>query len=172
MADVKISELTDGAPIDGTEDLPIVKSGVTVRCSTQDIADLSVRTTKVTLSSAEILALNTTPKTLVAAQGAGTLIKVLGWTIRLNYGTTPYATNTNLRARLGASGHDGILNATSYLGQSANELTVYNPASPVNTATDFTLCVNQPLVAYVQTGDPTAGDSTMDIYVTYVVITL
>ena len=39
---IKISELNEaGLPLDGTEDLPIVESGVTKRCSTQDIANLS-----------------------------------------------------------------------------------------------------------------------------------
>jgi len=42
MANIKISELNEaGLPLDGTEDLPIVEAGVTKRCSTQDIANLS-----------------------------------------------------------------------------------------------------------------------------------
>lgn len=42
MADKKISELVECDPLDGTEDLPIVQDGVTVRCSTQEIADLAI----------------------------------------------------------------------------------------------------------------------------------
>ena len=39
---IKISELNEaGLPLDGTEDLAIVEAGVTKRCSTQDIANLS-----------------------------------------------------------------------------------------------------------------------------------
>lgn len=53
MANTKISELLEAGVLDGLEDLPIVQDGVTVRCSTQDIADLAhggVKTYKVLLS--------------------------------------------------------------------------------------------------------------------------
>jgi hypothetical protein len=42
MAEQKISEMTEATlPLDGTEDMEIVQSAVTRRCSTQDIADLA-----------------------------------------------------------------------------------------------------------------------------------
>jgi hypothetical protein len=40
MAEIKISELTSGSTLDGTEVVPIVQSGATVKVTTQDIADL------------------------------------------------------------------------------------------------------------------------------------
>ena len=40
MADVKISELTSAAALDGTELVPVVQNGSTVQTTTQDIADL------------------------------------------------------------------------------------------------------------------------------------
>jgi len=40
MAEVKISELTAGSTLDGTEVVPIVQGGATVKVTTQDIADL------------------------------------------------------------------------------------------------------------------------------------
>jgi len=40
MADKKISELTGAGTLTGTEEVPIVQSGVTVKTTTQDIADL------------------------------------------------------------------------------------------------------------------------------------
>ncbi|MFN4063435.1 MAG: hypothetical protein ACK4JA_04510 [Parazoarcus communis] len=40
MADVKISELDAAAALDGTELVPIVQDGVTVKATAQDIADL------------------------------------------------------------------------------------------------------------------------------------
>lgn len=43
MPTQKISEMTEATlPLDGTEDLEIVQNAVTRRCSTQDIADLSI----------------------------------------------------------------------------------------------------------------------------------
>lgn len=41
MAEVKISNLTAGTTLDGTELVPIVQGGTTVKMTTQDIADLS-----------------------------------------------------------------------------------------------------------------------------------
>jgi len=40
MAEIKISELTSGSALNGTEVVPIVQSGATVKVTTQDIADL------------------------------------------------------------------------------------------------------------------------------------
>jgi len=40
MAEIKISELTSGSALDGTEIVPIVQDGSTVKVTTQDIADL------------------------------------------------------------------------------------------------------------------------------------
>lgn len=168
MANVKISELADGAPIDGTEDLPIVKGGVTVRCSTQDIADLSVQTNVVSISSADILQLNTTPKTIVPAQGAGKFIMPLSVLFKVNFGTTAYATNTNLRIKQGAS-FDPLITVNSVLAQIADTL-IPKVFAPNITASSYSL--NEPLQVYVQTGNPTAGDGTIDIYVSYIVITL
>jgi len=41
MAQIKISELPEAGPLDGTEDVVIVQDALTQRCSTQDIADLA-----------------------------------------------------------------------------------------------------------------------------------
>lgn len=40
MAEIKISELTSGSALDGTEVVPIVQDGSTVKVTTQNIADL------------------------------------------------------------------------------------------------------------------------------------
>jgi len=48
------------------------------------------QTVKVTVSSAELLALATTPKDLIAAQGAGLAISPIMLTIKNNFGTVVY----------------------------------------------------------------------------------
>lgn len=40
MAEIKISQLSSGTTLDGTEVVPIVQGGTTVKITTQDIADL------------------------------------------------------------------------------------------------------------------------------------
>jgi hypothetical protein len=138
-----------------------------IRAFGQDIAD-SVFTTgliisKVTIPSASILTAFTTPVTLIAAQGAGTIIEVNSITIFLDYNSAAYATNTNLQ--FGLDGGNlltlgGIINQTNdyyYSTQTFNIGTIGpNLAFKVN----------------VQTGNPTAGNSPLYVYLTYRVITL
>lgn len=127
-------------------------------------------TVKVTISSAEILALNATPKTLVAAQGASTIIDLVSCQMFLDYNSIAYATNTSLWLSYNASGGDLHTTAVSIASTTAdyyvkfdlNAQTAYNSAVRVNT----------PLVAYVSGGNPTAGNSVIYMYLTYRVITL
>ena len=122
---------------------------------------------KVTLTSAQILALNTTPITLIPAQGIGTTIQLLSYVARLNYGTTAYATNTTLVLEVGNIDvhNDGVI-----LPKTADTLEqVGISGAPFeNGATS----VNAPLQATVSGGNPTAGDSILDLYLNYIVITL
>jgi len=127
-------------------------------------ASTSVLTAKVTLSSAEILALFTTPKQLIAAPGAGKIIVPLAVSYRLNFNSIAYTTNLNLRLRMNGTltQNSGILGlgATSYSLQ---------PLAGGAYSADIT---NTALTIDVATGNPAAGNSTMDVYVTYTIVTL
>ena len=75
-------------------------------------------TVKVSVSSAEILALNDIPKSLIAAPGAGKMIVPLAVSFRLNFVSVAYTTNLNLRLRMNGTltQNAGILGlgATAY----------------------------------------------------------
>lgn len=160
--------MTAAGALTGTEKIEAVQAGATVYITPNQLqVFVGISVAKVSISSAEILALNTTPKTLIAAPGAGKVIKVLGVTLALNFGTAAYATNTNLRLAVGT--WDPILTATSYLGATQDVLTSY-PLPTINS--DPSTVVNTPLIAYAQTGNPTAGDGTVDVYINYVIITM
>lgn len=170
MANIKISELNEATlPLDGTEDLPIVDAGVTKRCSTQDIADLALRHTKVTLSSAQILSMVTTPVTLVAAQGAGTVIFPVSYSLRVNYGTSAYTAGA-IRIGTGAdfdqlASVSNVLSVTQntfFRGFCATADSVGGTNTAANTACKIT-CAGS---------DPTGGNGTLDVYLSYYVITL
>lgn len=128
-----------------------------------------LNTVKVTISSAELLALNTTPKPLIAAGGAGTIIDVVSIQYFLDYNSAAYTTNTDLYVSYNAAGAN--LNAGSlslsgsldvYAKVNLDSQTLYNSATRVNT----------PLVAYVATGNPSAGNGAVNIYITYRIVTL
>jgi len=170
MADIKISELTEADPLDGTEDLPIVQDAATVRCSTQDIADLaSVKTAKVTASSAAILASNTTPVQILPAPGAGKFIEVLRVYYKLNFGTVAYDTNTSWQILLGGAGGANYTSNTNFLATGSTAL-IRPTANTSAINTDPVNYENLALVAYASGGNPANGDSTVDIYVVYQIL--
>jgi len=132
-------------------------------------------TAVVTVSSAEILALRASPKTLIAAPGAGKAIRYLGATIRLIYGTAAYTESTdNMRVKYtDGSGVDvsELIEATGFITLTADSLTSSRPANDAIVAQSG--AENQPLVLH-NTGDGeyAAGDSTFAVYIDYQVINI
>ncbi len=142
--------------------------GGTSLLGTGDIATVPV-TVKVSLSSAQILAGFTTPQTLVAAKGLGTFINVLSIAKRLNYGSVTYITNTTDRVYIGS--FSPIITDGAILASASNDFSVTSPTQSleVSGSADW---VNAPLMWKVVTGNPASGNSTLDLYITYNVITL
>lgn len=126
----------------------------------------------VTLSSAEILALATTPKTLVAAPGAGKIIMFEGALLLLNYGSIAYTeTDDNLGIKYtDASGVQvsNTIEATGFIDQTAD--TVTNAIPVLNTIVTAAGCVNQALVLDNLGDNYAAGNSTMNVIVSYRIV--
>lgn len=117
-----------------------------------------------TIETADVLLLNTTPKTLVAAI-ASRMIRIQNCRAKLTYNTVAYATNTTLN----------IYQTVS--GASNSQFTI--PIMLIATATQYRigtvaaaaqLAVNAALMVTVNTGDPTAGNSQIVIYFDYQVV--
>lgn len=91
-----------------------------------------IQYTEVTLTAAEIKALAATQKTLVAAQGAGTLIEFVGAQLKLNYGSEVFTESAdNLVIKYtNASGVavSQVIECTGFIDQSAD---TYTNALPV-----------------------------------------
>lgn len=150
-----VTVAVDGTTItgDGTSGNPLV--------ATQYIV-----TDKIQVSSGEILALNGTPKSLITAPAGTAFVQVIDVSVVLNFVTTPYATNTTLEVRnIGST--DVIANNQTSLLDSANTLRRFvmnttDTETPPGTGVELT----------VNTGNPTGGDGTLDIYITYCIINL
>lgn len=136
----------------------------------RDIFGSSIQSTSLSIASADVLQLNSTPLTIVAAQGAGTVIEVVSAFVGIDFNTAAYASSTTLYISCdGATDPQyvggTVLNATL----TSNRKLVDQNASA---ATDTQLIENTDLVVSVPTGNPTAGDSDITVRVLYRVITL
>jgi hypothetical protein len=168
MANVKISDLSNATtPLVGTEQFETVQGGVSLKTTSNDIASLAIKKVKVTLSSSEILALFTTPKVLIAAQGANTIINVISIAASLVYNSTPYATNTDIQFSI-----NSLSNLATYSGFLANTSSQIKVSTITSSEGSTSGATNRSLKLISLSGNPTAGNSTLDIYITYNVISL
>ncbi len=122
----------------------------------------------ITLTSTQILALNTTPITLVAAPGAGKAIMIKDGWARINYNSTTYS---NTLVQLKINGADEPQATISYLLEST--VTRYikiDSAQPyLDTTSKKSILENAALQIYTS-ANPTTGNSTIDILVEYQIL--
>lgn len=125
-------------------------------------APIRYKTVKIT--SAEILALNATPKELVAAPGAGRSIEFISAALHLDFGATAYDTNGTLQIRTATS--DSVLSGTlplaGCLGKTADGIGVMTPVS-----TGVDLDPNEAIELFMPSGECLNGDGTLTVVVGY-----
>lgn len=131
------------------------------------------RSVDVVISSAELLALQTTPKTLVAAPGVNKAIAFERAEVFLDYNSVAYADiasgdDLNIRYRYtdGSGTIAGTLETTGFLDQTSD---IYAMIYPI--ADSLVLPLNAPLVASLG-GAVTTGNSPLAIRVHYSIIDL
>lgn len=121
----------------------------------------------ITIPTASVLTLNTTPLTIVAAPGAGLAIQVVSATASMTYNTTAYATNGKLfLISLGSVIPQANITANGFLFGTVTRNVNFNLTNSA-LITDTQIGVNTPLLVQVDTADPTAGDSDITITVLY-----
>lgn len=131
----------------------------------------SVQSVDVVISSAELLALHTTPKTLVAAPGANKALVLDSAIFFLDYNSAAYAAiaagdDINIRYTDGSGAIAGTLETTGFLDLTADSYSLVQvPAGSI------ILPANAPLVASLA-GAITTGDSPVAVRVFYRVVDL
>ena len=124
---------------------------------------------KLTIATADVLHLNTTPIEIVSAPGAGYAIEVISASMKMVYNTATYATNTSLELiTAGATNSQ----ASTVIKNSASTIRRFADATTLGSATATQLVENAALNVTVASGDPDSGDSDMTVYVTYRIINL
>ncbi len=134
---------------------------------------MPLKTATVTVSSAELLALNATPKTLVAAPGAGKALVLVAAELWLDYATTAYggiAAGEDLAVKYtDASGATlATVETTGFLDATAD---AFRYVEPTTTAA-VTPAANAPLVLHLLSGEIATGDSPLKLRLLYRELTL
>ena len=141
---------------------------------TISVEETSIRYANVVVSNAEIIALRATPKTLVAAPGAGKMLELVSATLQLNYGGTNVFTESSdnlIINYVDASGvaATGAIESTGFIDATEDAFTTVLAVPVVNATT--AQVVNTALILD-NTGDGeiagNAGeDNTMSVFVAY-----
>ena len=133
-------------------------------------SDSALYSASLTIASADVLQLNSTPLTIVSAQGVGTAIEVISASVKMVYNSVAYATNTTLELKMSGA-NTNLATLTNSLAATV-ESHKYLNISGTGTATATQIIENADLQVSVSIGDPTAGDSDITVYVLYRVITV
>lgn len=167
----KISELNAAASLTGSELVAVVQSGETVKTTAQDIADLAsgggdveLLETVVTVNTASILTLFSTPIEIVAAPGAGKYIDVYNVTVENYKGSVNFLNFSGL-----------LFYYTDYAGDIVTSV-------PVTASQNFIYkpqyyyfynigILNKGITIQALTQNPTTGNGYIKVRIVYRVIT-
>lgn len=135
-------------------------------------AETRIRVQKTTISTAQVLALQTTPITIVSAPGAGKFIEFVSASLLLDYNSAAYgavAGGDDLEIRYTDGSGVVVANQelTGFIDQTNDELRILSPAgTAVATDDDIVPAVNAVLVAFLS-GAITTGDSPLIVECLY-----
>ena len=149
-------------------DAAIPRSAVTKEWVESKIPASPVLSVKVSLTASQIKSLGTIPVDVIAASGVGTYIKVTGLEFKQNYGTAPFANLTTiyLRSSSKTAANPMIGNfADVFTGTVSNIFGSFGPD-------DLAEYVENEKVVIQSDADSATGDSTIDLYISYQIITL
>ncbi len=139
----------------------------TKMATTAYVDNVGIYSVQINLSSAQILALNSTPVQVIAAPGAGKVISALSFVIDYTYGTTTYSAVTMVFSEVGGA-TTPIASNSIIIPRTSSTLIQVTPLAAV-TSNAF-LGDNAPIMV-TAASNPTTGDGTMKITALYKIIT-
>ena len=125
---------------------------------------------QITVSAGEIKALATTAKELVPAPGADRVLEFISAVIKYNYGATGYTESSDDMVIEYSGGQDvtAAITSSGFITETNDEIRVI-PFSVTDMAitTDLEALKNTSLQLFIPNDNPTLGDGTLDVRVTY-----
>lgn len=138
--------------------------------SAASIANL-VQEVSISITSANVLSLNTTPIELVASPGAGKYLEVVSATVYIEYNSSAYDTNIKLLIR-SSDADVAQFEDSSALISTITKSCKFIPNTIAATSAQTFLTENKGLEVLVDSGDPDNGDSDIKIKLLYRVVTI
>jgi len=169
-----ISELDPVVEMTTTDEIALVQNGVTYNGTLAQLQALydAPQLKVVTLETASILLLNTTPiATGIGAPGAGLALYPVFALVSVDFNAAAYATNTTLGIRAVGATHT-MLQDTEVIKATVDTIRPMSVVAGIAATTTTQVIENVDLEIFVDSGDPTAGDSPLNIYIYYKTVTL
>jgi hypothetical protein len=123
-----------------------------------------------TITSAQVLALNGTPLSFIVSPGSGKAIELTAFSASITFNSAAYATNVSLNAYTDTA-TESQFTITNFLNATVTRMLRGFPTA-VSGATKTQIIANKAVYVKVDTGNPTTGDSDITIYFSYKIITL
>ena len=125
-----------------------------------------IKSASLTIATAQVLTLHSIPVAFGLTVPSGYYVQPTSIAASLDYNSIAYATNTRVAIRfIGAASGLSVFN-NAFLSSASDAFFSVGHSSPTGT----NVIVNTDIEAYVETGNPTAGNSDITIYLTYVLI--
>ena len=170
MATKKISDLTAKTTELQKLDLLNVSEWNGATYDTKSIdGEKFILSTKVTLSAAQIKTISTVPISVISAPGAGKVIEIVSAFLSFNYGTVTFDASFNFEVSLYTDTANGrqYTTANNILNKTSSTIQTFDKDASVAGQ----LVDNKAI--FIDGGDDsTVGDSTIDLYINYRIITL
>lgn len=128
----------------------------------------------ITLSSAQILALNSTPITTVAAPGSGYAVRVLRASASFNNDGDFYNTGDLYLSTNTLNTDHQVRTLNNFLANAGSGSAVHQfmQAISSSSADETQISENAALKVFVPSANPTSGTATVTLYVTYEIVAL
>lgn len=177
MSSKTISAHTQNPSIDGTEEIVNEKGGANYKDNYADFKNyitgsgadgmtVDTRHKKVTLTAANIKTGQSVPVTVIDAPGAGMAIKIIGCIAKFNWGSVAFENADLLLQAVGGQVQQAEL--VNFLPATANKVTFFTfYTTPGNRNT----VLDDAAIVATTDADSVNGDSTIDLYISYQIIT-